>query len=66
MYTLGSIDILNGGCGKKDGQSDCVNFHLLYRLNKRCSQSRTDYVFMFLTVVVLSVMLTLTFFHTRK
>jgi hypothetical protein len=63
--SLAAIDILNGGCADEE----CANVLVPdggNNLNKRCEQSQTDSVFMFLTVAVLLATLVLAFMRMKR
>ena len=67
--SLASVDILNGGCKNQDRSGMC--YYASYndqeaKLNTRCRQSQADSVFMFLTVIVLFAVLTLTCLRTKR
>ncbi|KAI4956076.1 hypothetical protein J4E91_000286 [Alternaria rosae] len=67
--SLGSIDILNGGCTEKNGVGICYYASWAdqeAKLNTRCRQSQANSVFMFLTVVVLFAGLTLTYLRIKR
>ncbi|KAH7078887.1 marvel domain-containing protein [Paraphoma chrysanthemicola] len=65
---LASIDLLNGGCMKQDGEGGCFNVAKgrWGKLNTRCMQSQADSVFMFHTVVVLFGTIALTFLRLKS
>jgi len=67
--SLASVDILNGGCKKQDRSGICYYASFAdqeAKLNTRCRQSQADSVVMFLTVVVLFVVLTLTYLRIKR
>jgi len=68
--SLGSVDILNGGCTKEKSRVN-ICYYTNYadqeaKLNTRCRQSQADSVFMFLTVIVLFAILTLTYLRIKR
>jgi hypothetical protein len=70
--SLAHIDILNGGCGTYNTAdikgTYCYNADedRWGHLNTRCTQSQTDAVFMFLTVIVLFATISLTYLRLEK
>jgi hypothetical protein len=70
--SLAHIDILNGGCGTYNTAdikgTYCYNADedRWGHLNTRCTQSQTDAVSMFLTVVVLVATISLTYLRLKK
>lgn len=66
--TLAGIDILNGGCAFDNKVAHCYNVleGRLEFLNKRCAQPQTDFVLMFIIVVLLFMTMALTYLRMRK
>lgn len=67
--SLAAVDIFRGACYEHEGDTACLNAVLpdkYISLNKRCKQSGTDSVMVWMTVSFLLGTLTLTYLRLKQ